>query len=74
MMIDECMTFIVAATQTTSVMIANTLYYITRDLRVRKNVIDEVKKFITKDEDKLGETETWLKVLNSENLNDCSYL
>jgi cytochrome P450 len=43
MMIDECITFMLAATQTTTLLITNALYFITKDSDVIKKIINELK-------------------------------
>lgn len=41
-MIDECVTFFLAATQTTSIMVGNALFYLIREPVVREKVLQEV--------------------------------
>lgn len=39
---DECMTFVLASTQTTTLLISNALYYLTVNTEVRQKLRDEV--------------------------------
>ena len=42
-MVDECITFLFAATQTTSLMISNLFHYLTREKECVTKIIDEIK-------------------------------
>ena len=43
LIMDECMTFIGAATQTTTFLITNILYYLTKNPKMREKALNEIK-------------------------------
>ena len=42
--IDECLTFMAAASQTTTLLISNALYYLTKNKEVCERLREEIKK------------------------------
>lgn len=75
MMVDECITFLMAATQTTTLLISNALYFLTCNkdkLDTFRNELKMQNKCIS-DFSKLP-NEQWKSILAIENLNDLSYL
>jgi cytochrome P450 len=49
MVIDECTTFMLGATQTLSLLIYNALYYFTKLKDIREKAMTEIKKVILGD-------------------------
>ena len=46
MMIDECATFMIAATQTTTILVYNALYFFTAFPEVRSKILEESKQHL----------------------------
>lgn len=49
MIIDECLTFIIGSTQTTSNLITTAMYWSTRFVDLRSKIKEEIKKVTKKD-------------------------
>jgi cytochrome P450 len=63
---DECLTFIGAATQSQSFLIANTLYYLAKNLDVREKLLAELKAKLLSQVPagaSLKDNETWHSIL-----------
>ncbi len=63
---DECLTFIGAATQSQSFLIANTLYYLAKNLDVREKLLAELKAKLLSQVPQgasLKDNETWHSIL-----------
>ena len=78
MIVDESMAIIGAATQTTTFLISNFLYYMTKMPELRKKVLNEIEtKLISKMPigTNLTDSSAWIKVLaNLEVLDSCPYI
>jgi cytochrome P450 family 4 len=77
-MMDECMTFIGAATQTTTFLLTNCCYYLTKNPEIRKKLVREIKENIfTKAPPKASfkDPKTWQDLLVGDGmLDNCPYL
>jgi cytochrome P450 len=63
---DECLTFIGAATQSQSFLIANTLYYLAKNLDIREKLMEELKAKLmplVPPGKSLKDNETWHTIL-----------
>lgn len=75
LIIDECVAFMIASTNATSLLIANTIYYLTQFekeghiLKVR----EELQKVFKRDSFKDVTNEEWLQMLTYDNINDMHY-
>ena len=72
-MIDECLTFMIASTQTTSV----TLFNLIKNCLLNAGTIDKCKEEIRTSilkGNKPENVEEWIKALTYDNLNDLHYL
>lgn len=67
MVIDECITFQMAATQTTSTTISNLIFYVTQQPKIKDRVVKEVEKALTGVKDIMTE-------FTLEKLDDLDYL
>jgi cytochrome P450 len=82
MMLDECPTFIGAATQTTTFLITNCCYYLTKNPEVRAKLLSELKEKIfskipatTSQSSPLSDPRVWQDLLIDQRLlDDCHYL
>lgn len=71
MIVDECLQFMFASTQTTSSVITNCLYYLT----MNSGLIDQVKKELQKEFNiKSNQDVDWTQILNYDTLNNLNYL
>jgi cytochrome P450 len=78
LIINECMTFIGAATQTTTFLLTNIVYYLTKNPEIRDRALNEIRsKLLVKMPQgaSLSDDEMWQEILlNGENLDNCPYL
>lgn len=77
--VDECITFMIASTQTTTLLVSNALYYLTCQKDKLKHLRKEMSKFLPKDQYKSGFTslsdDQWKGLLlDKEIVVDCNYL
>lgn len=75
-MVDECLTFMLAATMTTTMLISNAIYYLTQNPQCLTKLRKEMAKNIKLDKPLTNlNNEEWKKLLlDDELLTDCSYL
>jgi len=66
LIIDECATFMVAATQTTTTLIYTVIYYLTVNPSIKEKVVNEIRS--------IKNHEDWTQVLTYENLGNLTYL
>lgn len=75
-MVDECLTFMLAATMTTTMLISNAIYYLTQNpeslSKLRKEMAKNIKS--AKPMTNLNNEEWKQILLDDELLTDCSYL
>lgn len=74
MMIDECVTFLIASTQTTSVMLYNALYYLICNQEQRQKCTDDINQLLTEVHDPSEKEINWVEVLKYENLQTLKYI
>ena len=75
--LDECMTFIGAATQSQTFLITNTLYYLAKNQEVREKLMAELKVKLmplVPPGASLQDETTWHTILTQESLDSCPYL
>jgi len=65
MLIDECCTFMIAATQTTTTAVGNIMFFLTRHKEIRKKAQDDIATLIDGD---VHEVTDWTKVLTYDNI------
>jgi len=70
MIVDECVTFMLASTQTTTFLIYNTLYYFTKMPEIRERARGEIRTLFNKDNDK----ENLKDILTHENMTELEYM
>lgn len=73
-MIDECLTFMLAATMTTTLLISNAVYYLTACPEKLAKLRSEIKRHVKSSCDHLDSSD-WKKILlEDELLSGCNYL
>lgn len=74
--VDECMTFFIAATQTTTVAVSNTLYYLTMHPEIRAKLLQEISVQMKGSQDMAEiSVDEWQQSLSYDNLQEYwSYL
>ena len=77
MLLDECLTFVGAATQSQTLLLTNLIYYIAKNQEVREKLMAEIKvKLMTlvPPGASLRDDATWHTILTQESLDSCPYL
>ena len=73
MIMDECLTFIGAATQTTTILLTNIVYYLTKNPDVKAKLMKELEaKLVSKIpcKSEMAKSETWQDLLLSDDVID----
>lgn len=73
MILDECVAFMIASTNATSLLISNTLYYLTQFPGHIEKIREEFKRVFKRDNFQNLTAEEWKELLTFDNVNDLSY-
>lgn len=78
-MIDECLTFMIAATQTTTLLVTNASFYLTQNKEKVDKLREEIKRCTKEISDvthfgKLNDVDWAELLLQKELMNNCNYL